>query len=118
MPRIYVGPAAERELADSGSEGTLCVVLAVTAAIAVYQADPQCTTALWTPGRATSTRARTVPPLLPIPPTYNTGTSRARALLRHVCTFVLGCDCLGSWPSVPHVSAWLARGASVPLSVL
>ena len=41
MPRIYVGPTAERELADSGSEGTLCVVLAVTAAIAAYQAGPQ-----------------------------------------------------------------------------
>ena len=40
MPRIYVGPAAERKLADSASEGTLCVVLAVTAAIAANQADP------------------------------------------------------------------------------
>lgn len=41
MPRIYVGPAAERKLADSAPEGTLCVVLAVTAAIAANQADPQ-----------------------------------------------------------------------------
>ena len=105
MPRIHVAPAAERELADSGPEGTLCEAFAAAAAIAAYQAPgPQVhyLTEAVDPGEGGQHPPEDRAPTSTDPSDVQHGHRPVgtRALLRHVCTFVLGCDCLEAWPSV------------------